>query len=1121
MAYPPPAIPFPRNYPGAVTESRLRPNYDNLAFAIDASSSSPVALPDNNYSYDVFINHRGPDVKKTFASLLYRRLRLHGFKVFLDQHELQKGDHLTSQIEEAIQTASVHVAIFSVGYADSKWCLEELVQMLQSGATIIPIFYDVKPAQLRWTRGENGVYAKALRKLENKKVYDSRTDEKKPRFNPTTIESWKAALSRVADISGFELEECNGDQGELLDKVVQHVSKKVKRTVLKVAKYPTGLDETVKDFENGVLLQQEQHRGKPQVVGIVGVSGIGKTTLAKELFNRKSPDYRKSCFLYEVREYGAKNSLPSLQRNLLMGLTLVDQDIESVAEGREILKRYLSSCHAFFILDDVDDVDQLDAILPVIDVLHFDSLVLITSQYKDVLLRSGVPEASIYHLTGLNIQHSRQLFCWHAFHQPNPFPGFKHLVEKFVICCNGLSLYLKVFGALLYGNNRKLYWEDQLDKLQQTLDPIERLRICYDALRGEEQYIFLDIACFFIREDKDTAIRKWDGSGWKALAGFQNLESKCLVDVDNENKIQMDDSLRDMGKNMAVPHRFWYPTGMDLLEEAFERSELWGIRTAPCAADSDVVDYENFASQMSYNTRYGRIGMKKLQLLDTEDGHLELILRRVRCPNLIWLRCYKYPYSSLPSWIPMQNLRVLNVAGSELETLWLRESQAPLQLRELEITAPLSKFPESIGQLKHLEVISVRSLRRQGFADLEKLPEEFCHLRSLKTLVLVACSKLKFLPDSLGNLTNLEHIDLSYSSNLQMLPNSFGNLIRLKYLDLQYCSDLTISVETLGDISSLEHLDLSHCEKIEVLPSQVTEQRYLKKLYLRAAALKELPSTIGNLRDLQFLVLESPFLEMLPRSLGDLRNLKELSLFNCNELKWLPKSVALLSQLTKLTVVGCRLRELPFRKVEGERETLTEFRGRRERDSSIEEDSELYFSCSEDFGVVNTEIWSEEEEEESFLHGVCPNLQHLFVGFCSDLVEVGTLPNTLLKLQLLGCSSLRKIEGLCDLSKLQILYISQCREVEELPSVETLVSLEELRASECVKLKNIRGLAQLSKLRLLDVSWCDEIEELEGAEHLKSLTKLDASGCTKLRLGGGGVLEQFCHRLNEEGMLII
>eukprot|EP00253_Pinus_taeda_P001391 PITA_01391 len=1119
MAYPGPAIPFPRNYPGAVSESRLPPNYDNLAFAIDPSSSPPVALPESSYCYDVFINHRGPDVKKTFASLLYRRLRLHGFKVFLDQYELQKGDRLTSQIEDAIRTASVHVAIFSAGYADSKWCLQELVQMLESGATIIPLFYDVKPAQLRRTREANGVYAKALRKLEKKKAYDSRTDEEKPRFNSATIESWRAALSRVADISGFELEECNGDQGELLDKVVQHVSKNVKRTILKVAKYPTGLDETVKDFENRVLLQQEQHRGKPQVVGIVGFGGVGKTTLAKELFNRKSPEYRKSCFLYEVREYGARNSLPSLQRNLLVGLTLVDQDIESVDEGREILKRYLSSSHALLILDDIDHVDQLDAILPAIDALHFDSLVLITSQHKDVLLSSGVPEASIYHLTGLNIQHSRELFCWHAFRQPSPFPGFKHLVHKYVSSCSGLPLYLKVFGALLYGNNRKLYWEDQLDKLQRTIDPTDRLRISYDALRGEEQHIFLDIACFFIKEDKDTAIRKWDGSGWKSLAGLQNLESKCLVVVDNENKLQMDDSLRDMGRKIAVPHRFWYPTGMDLLEEAFDSSELWGIRTAPPAADRDVDDYENFASLRSYNTHYGRIGMRKLQILDTEDGHLEHILRRVHCPNLIWLRCYKYPYSSLPSWIPMQNLRVLKMAGSELETLWLRESQAPLQLRELEITGPFSKFPESIGQLKLLEVISVRNLPRQRFAALEKLPDEFCDLRSLKSLTLVGCSKLKFLPDCFGNLTNLEYIDLSYSSNLQMLPTSFGNLIRLKYLDLQYCCDLTISVETFGDIISLEHLDLSHCEKIEVLPSEATEQCYLKKLDLRATALKELPSTIGNLRDLELLVLGSPFLEMLPRSLGDLRNLKELSLFNCNKLEWLPESIALLSQLTKLTVVGCPLRELPFKRAEGERETLTKSRGGRELDSSIDEESEMFFSCSEDFGVINTEIWSEDEDEESSLHGICPNLQHLFVGFCSDLVEVGTLPNTLLKLQLLGCSSLRKIDGLCHLAKLQILYISQCREIEELPSVGTLVSLEELRASECVKLKSIQGLAQPSKLRLLDVSWCDEIEELEGAEHLRLLTKLDASGCPKLRLEGGGVLEK-CHRLNEGGMLM-
>lgn len=84
-------------------------------------------------NYDVFINHRGPDVKKTLASHLYHRLLVHGLQIFLDFEELQEGDNLTSQIEGAIRTTSVHIVIFSTNYAESNWCLNELLLMLESG----------------------------------------------------------------------------------------------------------------------------------------------------------------------------------------------------------------------------------------------------------------------------------------------------------------------------------------------------------------------------------------------------------------------------------------------------------------------------------------------------------------------------------------------------------------------------------------------------------------------------------------------------------------------------------------------------------------------------------------------------------------------------------------------------------------------------------------------------------------------------------------------------------------------------------------------------------------------------------------------------------------------------
>ena len=77
----------------------------------------------------------------------------------------------------------------------------------ESKAPIIPVFYHVKPAELRWTQGgKDGVYAQALLNLEQKTTDDPQT----LRYNPTTVEQWRNTLKKVSQISGFELSECNG-----------------------------------------------------------------------------------------------------------------------------------------------------------------------------------------------------------------------------------------------------------------------------------------------------------------------------------------------------------------------------------------------------------------------------------------------------------------------------------------------------------------------------------------------------------------------------------------------------------------------------------------------------------------------------------------------------------------------------------------------------------------------------------------------------------------------------------------------------------------------------------------------------------------------------------------------
>eukprot|EP00253_Pinus_taeda_P016225 PITA_16225 len=204
--------------------------------------------------------------------------------------------------------------------------------MLESKSPIIPVFYRVTSPEVRWTASKDGKYAKALKELAEK-----RTHEGKLRYDSNIIENWRNALSSVADNSGFELEVYNGEELELelLDKIVECLLKMLGKPDLHVADYPTGLDCKLKDLEDRVLLQQLQS-GKPQVVGIVGLGGVGKTTLAKQFFNKKKSYYLRSCFLSEVKDYAA--SLNLLQTKLLKKLTNKPIDnVDNVHEGKNML----------------------------------------------------------------------------------------------------------------------------------------------------------------------------------------------------------------------------------------------------------------------------------------------------------------------------------------------------------------------------------------------------------------------------------------------------------------------------------------------------------------------------------------------------------------------------------------------------------------------------------------------------------------------------------------------------------------------------------------------------------------------------------------------------------------
>ncbi|KAJ4981547.1 hypothetical protein NE237_032384 [Protea cynaroides] len=150
-------------------------------------------------SYQVFINFRGEDTRNNFTGFLHSALKREGIDAFMDSENLWGGEEIKTALLQAIQGSRISIPVFSKGYADSKWCLVELAEMVRchksNGQIILPIFLDVEITDVRHQTGS----FKAS--IEN---------HKKSNVDAQTLESWTEALIVVTEISGYELKQVNG-----------------------------------------------------------------------------------------------------------------------------------------------------------------------------------------------------------------------------------------------------------------------------------------------------------------------------------------------------------------------------------------------------------------------------------------------------------------------------------------------------------------------------------------------------------------------------------------------------------------------------------------------------------------------------------------------------------------------------------------------------------------------------------------------------------------------------------------------------------------------------------------------------------------------------------------------
>ncbi|CDY26385.1 BnaA02g23850D [Brassica napus] len=345
--------------------------------------------------HKMFINFWGDDLRHGFVGDLVKALKKDGLGVYIDVDELPRGD-LTELLVNGIKESRIALVIFSSGYAESSWCLNELLkikELMERGKLlVIPIFYKVELWEVTQLKGDFGVKFWNLWRINR----DSH------------IVSWKEALESVASMEGIYLKE-HSSETEFITFAVNEVLKRVslwegenpslfpstergKSTGL-----PIGTGEKHKTYQNKQHLFGMEHHmeqlekklefdcNETRIIGVVGMPGIGKTTLAVMLHEKWNSQFIRCVPLLNIRKKSNDYGPVWLRKTLLEVLLEGKFPLISDKTTHESVKDILLHTKVFVVLDDLSDKKQLEFLLGNLGWIKKGSKIVISTCDKSLL----------------------------------------------------------------------------------------------------------------------------------------------------------------------------------------------------------------------------------------------------------------------------------------------------------------------------------------------------------------------------------------------------------------------------------------------------------------------------------------------------------------------------------------------------------------------------------------------------------------------------------------------------------------------------------------------------------------------------------------------------------------